>query len=60
MCLTPDIEVPEPEEPKEENELLITDEEEDKALADSMKRGTQGLQIGLNSGASKRGGGLAI
>lgn len=60
MCLTPDIDVPEPEEPKEENELLITDEEEEKALANARMRGTQGLQIGLNTGASKRGGGLAI
>lgn len=59
MCLAPDIETPEPPEPKEENELLITDEEEQKSVADAMKRGTQGLQIGLKSG-NKKGGGLAI
>lgn len=63
MCLAPEIEQPEPEEPEEKNELLITDEEEEMSAADARKRGTQGLQIGLKSGggmAGKAAGGLAI
>lgn len=58
MCMsTPDI--PEPEDPSlHENELLITDEEEDKRTANAKKRGTQGLQIGLDSGNG--GSGLSI
>jgi len=58
--MSSDVNVPEPEEPQEENELLITEEEEEKSMADANKRGTQGLQIGLNSGAKKKGGGLAV
>lgn len=52
MCMsTPDI--PEPEDPSlYENELLIGDEEQDQRHAKSKRRGTQGLQIGLNSGGS--------
>lgn len=58
MCTsTPDM--PEPEDQSiYENELLIDDEEEDQRSADAKKRGTQGLQIALNSG--NQGSGLTI
>lgn len=52
MCTgSPDVPEPEQKEPQQ-NQLLIGDEEEDQMIQDSQRRGTQGLQIALNSGAS--------
>lgn len=53
MCMgAPDIPEPKQRTPQEENSLLIGDGEEDQMMQDASRRGTQGLQISLNSGAS--------
>lgn len=59
MCMSmPDP--PEPEDPSlQENELLIDEGEEDRRISRSKRRGTQGLQIALNTG-NQGGSGLTI
>lgn len=56
MCVgTPDPpKRPEPQRPRN-NPLLIGDAEEDMRIQDSQRRGTQGLQIALNTAGQQSG-----